>query len=130
MGFRRWVSWVAVAAILLHTVTIARHYVILLEAIPLELAAGNFDPAAFCHTAIEADGSNGSDRGTPSQDGSSKPCPICQGAASAYALTASEAPAPGVPRVVFVERLVLPSIKLVPAARFCLPLTRGPPSIA
>ncbi len=129
MGFRRWVSWVAVAAILLHTVTIARHYVILLEVIPLELAAGSFDPAAFCHTASEADG-KGSDQGAPGQNGSSKPCPICQGAASAFALTASEAPEPDLPRAVFVERLVLPSVELVPAARYSLPLTRGPPRLA
>ncbi len=129
MGFRRWVSWLAVAAILLHAATIARHYVIRYEAIPAELAAASFDLTAFCHAASEADG-NGSDQGTPGQNGPSKPCPICQGAASAHALTASETPALDLPRAVFVERLVPPSIKLVPAARYSLPLTRGPPSVA
>jgi hypothetical protein len=129
MSIRRWVSWLAVAAILLHSVTIARHYVIRFEAVPIELAAASFDAAALCHLESEADG-NGSDRGTPGQNGPSKPCPICLGAACAHALTAAEAPTASLPRAVFAERLVPPSIELVPAARFSLPLTRGPPSIA
>jgi hypothetical protein len=132
MRIRRWVGWLAVAAIMLHAATIARHNVIRFQAIAAELAASTgFAPAAICYVASEADGS-GPAPAVPGdgQDGTSKPCPICLGLASAHALPASEAPAPRVPHTLFVPRFVPQKLELAPSVRLFLPPTRGPPSIA
>ncbi len=132
MGFRRWVGWLAVAGILLHAATIARHNVVRFHAIPAELAAlAGFDQGIICHVDSEA-GANGSDQGLPSkdQDRTSKPCPICLGLASAHALTASDAAVLRIPQAFFVAHVAFPKLELLPAARYSLPLTRGPPSAA
>ncbi len=132
MDFRRWVSWLAVAAILLHTATVARHNVIRFEAIPNELALlTGFETSVICHVDSEA-GDNGAAQGLPGKDqgGTSKPCPVCLGLASVHALTASHSPALRVPQAVFIARLAPQHLQAAPAVRLSLPLTRGPPSIA
>jgi hypothetical protein len=132
MDFRRWVSWLAVAAILLHAGTVARHNVIRFEAIPNELAQlAGFDAGVVCHTDSET-GDNGTAQGLSGKDpaSTSKPCPVCLGLASAHALTASNTPALRVPRAVFIARLAPQEREAAPAVRLSLPPTRGPPSIA
>jgi hypothetical protein len=132
MRFRRWVNWLAVAAILLHAGTVARHNVIRFEAIPNELALlASFDTTNLCHA-----GSGTSDdragEGLPGkgQGSTSKPCPICLGMATAHALTASDTPMPRDPRAVFVVRFVSPAPRFARTGRISLPSNRGPPSIA
>ena len=132
MNFRRWVSWLAVAAILLHTATVARHNLIRFEAIPNELALlAGFESGVICHVDSEA-GDNGAAQELPGKDhgGTSKPCPVCLGLASVHALTASHAPVLRVPQAVFIARIVPQNHETAPAVRLSLPPTRGPPSIA
>ena len=132
MGFRRWVNWLAVAAILLHAGTVARHNLIRFEAIPNELALlAGFDTGAICHVD-SAPGDNGAAQGLPGNDqgGTPKPCPICLGMATAHALTASDAPILRVPQAVFVVRFAPQAPRLAPTGRISLPSNRGPPSIA
>jgi hypothetical protein len=131
MYFRRWVSWLAVAAILLHTGTVARHNVIRFEAIPNELAQlAGFETGVICHVDSES-GDNGAAQGPGhDQGGTSKPCPVCLGLASVHALTATDAPALRVPQAVFIARLAPQDHEAAPPVRLSLPPTRGPPSIA
>lgn len=133
MRFRRWVSWVAIAGILLHAATIARHNAVMYRAIAVEVASPlrGFDPGAICHVDSEAD-DNGTAQGLPGQDkgGVSKPCPVCLGLASVHALPASEAPSLRVPQTVYIAGFVPQVLELAPAGRHSLPLTRGPPSLA
>jgi hypothetical protein len=132
MDFRRWVSWLAVAAILLHAGTVARHNVIRFEAIPNELALlAGFDAGVICHTDSET-GDNGTAQGLSGKDpaSTSKPCPVCLGLASVHALTASDAPILRLPPAVYIAPLSPQDHEAAPAVRFSLPPTRGPPSIA
>ena len=132
MDFRRWVSWLAVAAILLHAGTVARHNVIRFLAIPDELALlAGVETSVICHVDSEA-GDSGTAQGSPgkNQGGTSKPCPICLGMASAHALTANDAPAPRVAQAVSAVRFVPQKPRLAPTGRVSLPSNRGPPSIA
>ena len=132
MDFRRWVSWLAVAAILLHATTVARHNVIRFEAIPNELALlAGFETGVICHADGET-GDNGTAQRLPGEDhgGTSKPCPVCLGLASAHALTANDTPVLRVPRAVFIARLAPQDLEALPPVRLSLPPTRGPPSIA
>jgi hypothetical protein len=132
MRFRRWVGWLAVAAIMLHTVTIARHNVILFQTIPNELAAlVGFEPGAICHVDSEADG-DGQAQDLPGkrQNGTPKPCPICQGFASAHALQANDTPCLRIPQTISLGALLPQEPDLPPVARVFLPLTHGPPSRA
>ena len=132
MRFRRWVNWLAVAAILLHAGTVARHNVIRFEAIPNELALlAGFDAAALCHAGSGAsDDSAGEGLPGKGQGSTSKPCPICLGMAAAHALTASDTPILRVPQAVFVAGAVPQNDEAAPPVRLSLPPTRGPPSIA
>ena len=132
MRFRRWVNWLAVAAILLHAGTVARHNVIRFEAIHNELTRpAGFDTAFLCHVDSAA-GDNGAAQGLPGNDrgGTSKSCPICLGLASIHALTATDMPELRVPQAVFIARLAPQTHEAAPPARLSLPPTRGPPSIA
>jgi hypothetical protein len=132
MRFRRWVNWLAVAAILLHAGTVARHNVIRFEAVINELALpAGFDTAFLCRVDSAA-GDNGAAPVLPgkNQGGTSKSCPICIGLASVHALTASDTPHLRVPRAVFIARLAPQDVEAAPPARLSLPPTRGPPSIA
>ena len=132
MDFRRWVSWLAVAAILLHAGTVARHNVIRFEAIPNELALlAGFDAGVICHTDSETV-DNGTAQGLPGKDqgGTFKPCPVCLGLASVHALTASGTPVLRLPQAVYIARLSPQNHEAAPAVRLSLPPTRGPPSIA
>jgi hypothetical protein len=131
MRSRRWISWIAVAAILLHTAAISRHSLILFQAASAEIATATADAGFICHTDASVSENGwaqelpGKNKGSPS-----KPCPICLGLASAYALTASEAPVFRVPQAVF-QKVALPQeAEHGTAASFLLPLTRGPPSLA
>ncbi len=132
MRSRRWVGWLAVAAILLHAATIARHNVIRFQVIAAELAAPRgIDPVAICYVVSEAHGSSlapavPGDR----QDRTSKPCPICLGLVSAHALPASEALALPVAQAFSVTRFIPQKLEPVPSARLSLHRTRGPPSAA
>ena len=129
MGFRRWIGWLAVAAILLHAATVARHHVVQFRAASAEVASAAFELGLICHVDGDADGNGqslpGKDRNSPS-----KPCPVCLGLASAHALPASDAPALRVPQA--VTQMVSAPLQAVrtTASRFLLPLTRGPPSLA
>ncbi len=132
MRLRFWVSWLAVAAILLHAATVARHYAVMFEAMPAELAsAAGFDPGAICHVDSEAD-ADGTAQALPgnNQNGVTKPCPVCLGLASVYGLPASEALFLLVPQTVVAAGFVPQNSSGVPVARFSLPQTRGPPSLA
>jgi hypothetical protein len=131
MRLRRWISWIAVAAILLHTATIARHNLILLQAASAEIATAASAAGLICHTDASS-GDNAQTQGLPGPDkgNPSKPCPICLGLASAYALTASDAPVLPVPQAVFQK--VAPPRETGHGAgtSFLLPHTRAPPSLA
>jgi hypothetical protein len=132
MRIRRWVGWFAVAAILLHAGTLARHNVIRFQAIAAELAAPTgLNLAAICYVASEAYG-GGPAPAVPGdgQDGTSKPCPICLGLISAHALPASEAPALPVAQTFSIARFVPQNLEPAPSARLSLHRTRGPPSNA
>lgn len=132
MRFRRWVGWLAIAAIMLHTATVARHNVIVFQAIPNELAAlAGFEPGAICQVGSEAD-KNGQAQGLPGngQGGKSKSCPICLGFASAHALQASEMPCLRIPRAIYLTASVPQEPDRAPPAKGSLPPTRGPPSLA
>ncbi len=131
MRFQRWVSWLAVAAILLHAATVARHNVIQFQAIPVGLASSAIlDPGIICHADSEADES-GNARTLPGKSPSPapKPCPVCLGLASIHALPASEGPSLRVPQTVLAAAFVRPGLALAPAVRLSLPLTRGPPTL-
>ena len=132
MRFRRWVNWLAVAAILLHAGTVARHNIIRFEAIPNELTLpAGFGAATLCHAGSGAiDASAGEGLPGKGQGSTSKPCPICLGMATAHAFTASNTPILRVPQAVFVVRAVAQSDEAAPPVRISLPPTRGPPSIA
>ncbi|MGO9484297.1 MAG: DUF2946 family protein [Rhodomicrobium sp.] len=130
MRFRRWVGWIAVAAILLHAATVARHNVILFQAIHAQLASQQgLETGVICHLAAE----DGKAQGLPGKDqgGFAKPCPICLGlAASAHALPASAAPPLRVPQTILAAAFVPQDPQLASAARVSLPSNRGPPSLA
>ncbi len=66
-----------------------------------------FETGVICHVDSEA-GDNGAAQRLPGKDqgGTSKPCPVCLGLASAHALTASDTPVLRVPQAVFVARFV------------------------
>jgi hypothetical protein len=130
MRLRRWISWIAVAAILLHTAAISRHSLILFQAASAEIATAAADAGFICHTDASAS-ENGWAQELPgkNKDSPSKPCPICLGLASAHALTASEAPVLRVPQAVFQKAAVPQETEHGAAASFLLPLTRGPPSL-
>jgi hypothetical protein len=132
MRFRRWVNWLAVAAILLHAGTIARHNVIRFQAIPNELALPTgFGAATLCHVGnVASHASAGEALPGKGQGSTSKPCPICLGMATAHALTASDTQILRVPQAVFVVRTVPQNDEAAPPVRLSLPPTRGPPSIA
>jgi hypothetical protein len=132
MRFWRWVNWLAVAAILLHTGTVARHNVIRFEAIPAELALlADFGAATLCRASNLASDASASEAVPGKGQGStSKPCPICLGMATAHALTASYTLILRVPQAVFVVRAVPQNDEAAPPVRLSLPPTRGPPSIA
>lgn len=120
---------IAVAAMLLHAVTLARHNVIRYQAIPTEAALLlALDAGVICHVDGEADGKT---QGLPGKapGGAAKPCPICLGFASAHALPASEAPAPRVPQTVIADAFISRDNEPAPPVRFRLPPNRGPPSI-
>jgi hypothetical protein len=132
MRCRRWISWLAVAAILLHTATVARHNVIRFQAIPAELAAlAGFEPGFICHIDDSEADEAGQAQALPGKDqgGVSKPCPVCLGLASAHALPASDAPALRVPQTIVAADFILQDPGLAPAVRFSHPLNRGPPGI-
>ena len=129
MRFRRWVNWLAVAAILLHAGTVARHNVIRFEAISNELALlAGFDTGLVCHVDSEA-GDTSAGEGLPGkgQGSTSKPCPICLGMATAHALTASDTQILRLPQAVFVVRTVPQNDEAAPPVRLSLPPTRAPP---
>jgi Protein of unknown function (DUF2946) len=130
MHLRRWIGWLAVAAILLHTGTVARHNVVMYQKLSAALAAGAaFEAGLICHVESSTDGD---EQSLPGDGGSSpsKPCPVCLGLASAHALPTSDAPALSTPQIA-VHRVSVPrEIERAPASRFSLPLTRGPPNLA
>jgi hypothetical protein len=132
MRFRRWVNWLAVAAILLHAGTVARHNVIRFEAIPNELTfLAGFGAATLCRASnVASDASTGEGLPGKGQGSTSKPCPICLGMATAHALTASDTLILRVPEAVFVVRTVPRNDEAAPPLRLSLPPTRGPPGIA
>ena len=131
MRFQRWVSWLAVAAILLHAATVAHHNVIQFQAIPAGLASlAILDPGIICHADSEADeGGKAHTLPRKSPGPAPKPCPVCLGLASAHALPASEGPSLRVPQTVLAAAFVRPGLVLAPAVRLSLPLTRGPPAL-
>ncbi len=132
MRLRRWVSWVAVAGMLLHAITLARHNVILHQALPYELETLlALEAGVICHVDSEAD-EDGKAQKLPGKDQGrvSKPCPVCLGVASAHALPASEAPALRFPQTVVTLAFVSRHPQLLPAAAVRFPSNRGPPSIA
>jgi hypothetical protein len=132
MRFRRWIGRLAVAVVLLHAATVARHNVIQFNAIAAELASpASFEPGAICHV------DSGTDTGAKAQtlpgenrEHGPKPCPICLGFASAHALSAGEAVSLPAPRAVLIAVSIPEEPTLEPAGRFSFPLSRGPPSLA
>ncbi len=132
MHLRRYISWVAVAGILLHAVTLARHNVIQYQAFSTQAALLQaFDAGIICHVDSDAD-DDGKAQGLPGKDQerTSKPCPVCFGFASANAaLPASEAPALRVPQTVIADAFISHDNDPAPPAGFRLPPNRGPPSI-
>jgi hypothetical protein len=130
MGLRRWIGWLAVAALLLHAGTFSRHNVILFDKAVAQVAASTaFAAGQICHTDADSSGAN---QGLPGNDGNNpqKPCPICLGLASAFAAPASEAPLLNVPQAVTLRVSIPIEIERTLASRFILPLTRAPPAIA
>jgi len=132
MRLRRCISWIAVAGILLHAVTLARHNVIQYQAFSTQAALLQaLDAGIICHIDSDAD-EDGKAQGLPGKDQgrTSKPCPVCFGFASANAaLPASEAPALRVPQTVIADAFISRDNRPAPLARFRLPPNRGPPSI-
>lgn len=129
MRSRRWVTWAAIACMLMHAVTLVRHDLILIHAAsvpPLNVSADDFDSAAICHGAGPAqDEGEGQKPPKKSPNG----CPICLGVASTAALPASEAPALPAP-LAFELASGSVYVQPAPAERFHLPSNRGPPSDA
>ncbi len=132
MRFRRGISWLAIAAILLHAATIARHNVIQFQAISASLASlAGFEPGALCHAGSETGGDEkaqtlpGKDR-----ERASKPCPVCLGLASAHALPASEAASLPAPQTLLIAASFPKELTLEPLGGLFFPLSRGPPSLA
>ena len=115
---------------LLHAGATSRHNLIMFEKVAAQFSANAaFAAGLICH--IDADAS-GNTKSLPGKDGSSpqKPCPICQGLASAHALQSSEVPFLRVPYSVYLREDVPQEAGQAPAARFSLPPTRAPPSLA
>jgi hypothetical protein len=130
MRVRRWIGWLAIAAILLHAGTVARHNSIMFQKVSAALATGAaFEAGLICHVESSTDGE---EQSLPGDNGSSpsKPCPVCLGLASAHALLTPDAPAMGVPVFVSHKVAVPAEIEQAVVSRFSLPLTRGPPSLA
>jgi hypothetical protein len=132
MRLRRYISWIAVAGILLHAVTLARHNVIQYQAFSTQAALLQaFDAGIICHVDSDAD-EDGKAQGLPGKDQgrTTKPCPVCFGFASANAaLPASDAPALRVPQTVIADAFISRDNDPAPPAGFRLPPNRGPPSI-
>jgi hypothetical protein len=130
MRFRRWVSWLAVAAVLLHAATIARHSVIQFNAAAAELASlAGFEPEVICHLGAELDAQAPALPGK-GDERPAKPCPVCLGLASAHALPASSAAPLPLPRVASETVRVTQVLSLEQAGRLSFPPNRGPPSLA
>jgi hypothetical protein len=125
MYLRRWISWLAIAAILLHTATIAGHGVIMFNRAAAEVTAAALEAGLICH--VEGDGLALPGNG---QGGPSKPCPICLGLASAFALHDSGAPVLHVPRFAALAAPAAYGPALKSSHGLYLPLSRGPPSLA
>jgi hypothetical protein len=129
MRLRRWIGWLAVAAILLHAGTVARHNVIVFQRVAAELASeAALDAGLICHIETDEDGGGqalpGKDR-TPA-----KPCPVCLGLASAHALAVGEVPVLRLPQAMR-QRVAAPrEEQRAPALKFLRPLTHAPPSLA
>ncbi len=124
MRSRRWVSWIAIAGMLLHAATIARHNVILFKQTALAQVAAStevFAPGALCH---------GGGPVQKSPAGAPKPCPICLGLASAHGLPASEVPVLRVPQTVIALAFIPGDRQPAQPAGVRFPPNRGPPSIA
>ena len=121
MQFKRWVSWIAVAGILLHAGTVARHNLM------------RFDPLAkagvLCTvTLAEAGDAQKLPAKVPANR--AKTCPVCMGLVSAHALPPSEAPALRVPQTLMALAFLPQVWQSEPQSAFRLPSNRGPPAIA
>jgi hypothetical protein len=128
----RWSSWLAVAALLLHTGTVARHSVIQIQAAQARFAQfAALEAGIICHIETGTD-DGGPVQSLPGKNGSgtAKPCPVCLGLASAYALSASEAPQLRVPLAHLVSEPLPQGPELARAAWLSRPPNRGPPSSA
>jgi hypothetical protein len=132
MRFRGGISWLAIAAILLHAATIARHNVIQFNAIAAGLTSlTGFEPGVICHAGSEADESaNALALPGKSQERAPKPCPVCLGLASVHALPASEAVPLPAPQTVVAAASFSEDLTLESAVRLPFPPNRGPPSLA
>jgi len=134
MRLRRWVSLIAVAGMLLHAATIARHHVIQFNHVFAAQAASAAEArrtAGICHeeSPAQEDGKAQGQSGK-SPGGAAKPCPICLGLASAHAVSASEPPVLRVPQAVISLAFAFHDRQAAPPARLRFPPNRGPPSIA
>ena len=133
MRSRRWIGWIAIAGVLLHAATVARHQVVLFEqaASPLKTAGGASSPEAgiVCHMGAAAP-EDGKAKPLPekSPEGGTKPCPICLGFASAYALPGAEAPRLRVPLRVIALAFIPRDGPPASPTKLRLPSNRGPPS--
>ena len=127
MSLRRWIGWLAVAAMLLHAGAVSRHNLIMFEKVAAQFSANAaFDAGQICH--IDADAS-GNTKSLPGKDGNGpqKPCPICLGLASAHALQSSEVLLLRVPHSVYLREALPQEAERSPAAKFfSSPYPRAP----
>jgi len=128
MRLRRWIGWLAVAAILLHTATVARHSIIMFNSATAEVTAAALEAGVICHFEADADsdgqGLPGKNQGSPS-----KPCPICLGMSSAFALHVCGAPSLSVPQITVTAAPAAFETVLASSPRRLLQLSRAPPSL-
>jgi hypothetical protein len=119
MQSKRWVSWIAVAGILLHATATARHNVMLFDSLA---------KAGVLCTAALAESEDA--QKLPAKVPANKTCPICMGLVSAHALPPSEAPTLRVPQTPVALAFVPQDRQSEPQSDFRQPSNRGPPALA
>jgi hypothetical protein len=133
MQRRTWISWVVVAAVLMHAVLLAQHDVFRFKAAlrsddALAVNIEDFPPEAICHTQTGAT-ETGKPRSPPSAPGKfPSTCPVCLAFVAAYAVSPGTLPPPRPPQASVYAAFLPPQSPRPDLRKFRSPPNRGPPA--
>jgi hypothetical protein len=134
MRRRIWISWVVVAAVLMHAVLLARHDVFMFKATLrlVDAAAINpedIPPGDICHSQAGGAESSGKPKSPPSTPGKSPSrCPICLALVAAFAVSPSTPTAPRPQQTSVHVAFLLPQPRIPEFQKYRSPPNRGPPA--